>query len=141
MTRNPPAPLYTDPVHGAPTDPTVIEGPDGRWWMFYTQRRADDTGPGVAWVHGTDIARACSSDGGLTWSYAGVVDGLDPHPGRNTLWAPEVVFAEGRFHLFVTHVIGVPSQWSRNAISTPIETTSITRLSESAASWSACRVT
>ncbi len=36
---------------------------------------------------------------------------------------------------------GVPSQWSRSATSTPIETTSITRLSESAASWSACRVT
>ena len=36
---------------------------------------------------------------------------------------------------------GVPSQWSRSATSTPIETTSMTRLSDSAASWSDWRVT
>ena len=36
---------------------------------------------------------------------------------------------------------GVPIQWSRSATSTPIETSSITRLSDSAASWSAWRVT
>jgi hypothetical protein len=112
MTRNPPAPLYTDPVHQAPTDPTLIEGPDGRWWMFYTQRRAGDTRPGVTWIHGTDIATAYSTDGGLTWTYNGVVEGLDPNAGRNTLWAPEVIFAEGRFHMFVTYIVGVPSRWS-----------------------------
>jgi hypothetical protein len=112
MIRNPPSPLYTDPVHLAPSDPTVVEGPDGRWWMFYTQRRAGDTGPGVTWVHGTDIAVASSDDGGLTWTYAGVVDGLDPNPGRNTLWAPEVIFAEGRYHMFATYISGMPSRWS-----------------------------
>ena len=41
-----------------------------------------------------------------------MVEGLDPYEGRNTLWAPEVVFAEGRFHMFVTHIVGVPSQWA-----------------------------
>lgn len=110
-TRTPPAPLYTDPVHLAPTDPTVIEGPGGDWWMFYTQRRAADTGPGVRWVHGTDIGVAVSDDGGLSWSYRGTVAGLDPADGRNTLWAPEVIFAEGRFHMFVSYVSGVPSRW------------------------------
>jgi hypothetical protein len=79
--------------------------------MFYTQRRAADTGPGVSWVHGTDIAVATSADGGLTWTYAGVVDGLDPNDGRNTLWAPEIVFADGRFHMFVTYITGVPPGW------------------------------
>lgn len=112
MIRVPPAPLYTDPAHLAPTDPTVIEGPDRRWWMFYTQRRAGDTGPDFTWVHGTDIGVACSGDGGLTWTYVGVVDGLDPHEGRNTLWAPEVIFAAGQFHMFVTHIAGVPSRWA-----------------------------
>lgn len=119
MTRTPPAPLYTDPL-GAPTDPTVVRGPvglpgtalaDATWWMFYTQRRADEPSPGVAWVHGTDIGVATSDDGGLTWTYRGVVEGLDPHPGRNTLWAPEVVRASGRFHMFVSYIAGIPDRW------------------------------
>ena len=109
--RRAPDPLFTDPL-GAPTDPTVIEGTDGSWWLFATQRRVDDDGPGVSWVHGTDVAVATSDDGGLTWTHRGVVDGLDPHDGRNTLWAPEVVFAEGRFHMFVTYISGVPEQWA-----------------------------
>lgn len=109
--RTPPAPLFTDPIHLAATDPAVVEGPDGRWWMFYTQRRAGDLGPGVTWVHGTDIGTAISDDGGLSWNYDGVVAGIDPYDGRNTLWAPEVIFAESRFHMFVSHVMGVPSRW------------------------------
>lgn len=105
-----PAPLFTDPL-GAPTDPTLVRGPGGTWWLFATQRRPDDPGPGVTWVHGTAIAVATSDDGGLTWTHRGVVDGLDPHAGRNTLWAPEVVHAEGRFHMFVSYVRGVPDRW------------------------------
>lgn len=106
-----PAPLFIDPPHLAPTDPTVIEGPEGDWWMFYTQRHADDDGPGVRWVHGTDIGVATSSDGGLTWGYRHVVEGLSPESGRNTLWAPEVIWAEGRFHMFVSYIRGVPMTW------------------------------
>ena len=90
----------------------MVEGPDGTWWLFATQRRVDDDGPGVSWVHGTDIAVATSDDGGLTWTHRGVVDGLDPGEGRNTLWAPEVVFAEGRFHMFVSYIAGIPEQWA-----------------------------
>ena len=36
---------------------------------------------------------------------------------------------------------GVPNQWSRRATRTPTETSSISRLIEMAASWSAWRVT
>lgn len=116
LDRVPAAPLYSDPAHGAPTDPVVLRGPDGsdgleRWWMFYTQRRSQAQGPGVTWVHGTDIGVATSSDGGLTWQYRGVVDGIDPFAGRNTLWAPEVIAAEGRFHMFVSYIQGVPDRW------------------------------
>lgn len=107
-----PDPLYTDPEHGAPTDPTLIAGPDGRWWMFYTQRRSADPGPGVRWVHGTDIGVAHSVDGGLSWHYGGVVAGLDPEPGRNTLWAPEVITDGARFHMFTSHIVGVPDRWA-----------------------------
>jgi len=110
-SREPPAPLFIDPVHRAPTDPTVVEAPDGTWWMFYTQRRAADRGPGFRWVHGTDIGVAVSADGGLAWDYRGVVSGLDPEEGRNTLWAPEVVRAEGRYHMFASYIRGVPTTW------------------------------
>lgn len=59
--------LYTDPIRLAPTDPSLIAGPDGAWWMFYTQRRAREPGGGKRWVHGTDLGVARSFDGGLTW--------------------------------------------------------------------------
>ena len=55
---------------------------------------------------------AVSDDGGHSWSYQGIVPGIDPYEGRNTLWAPEVVVADGRFHMFVSHIAGVPSRWS-----------------------------
>ena len=113
--REPPAPLYTDPIHHAPTDPSLVGAPDGEWRMFYTQRRAGDRGPGVQWVHGTDIGVAASEDGGLSWEYRGVLEGIDPHPGRNTLWAPEVLWAEGRFHMFVSYIRGVPDRWEGHA--------------------------
>ncbi|MFI7061425.1 hypothetical protein ACIBL3_10610 [Kribbella sp. NPDC050124] len=90
-----PSPLSTDPVHLAPTDPTLIAGPDGTWWMFYTQRRAREPDGGTRWVHGTDIGVAQSVDGGLTWTYGGVVAGLDPHPGRN-------VFRVGEYYWMIT---------------------------------------
>ena len=108
---NTPAPLFSDPVHHAPTDPTLIQAPDGRWLMYYTQRRAADDGPAHTWVHGTDIAVASSRDGGTTWTYEGPVAGLDHLPGRNTLWAPEVIKVGDEFHMFLTHVPGVPSTW------------------------------
>jgi hypothetical protein len=106
-----PAPLFSDPVHQAPTDPVLIEAPDGTWRMLYTQRRAGDRSPGFAWVHGTDIGVAASDDGGRTWMYAGVLEGLDHLEGRNTLWAPEVVRVDGEYHLFLSHVPGVHAGW------------------------------
>lgn len=110
-----PSPLYTDPVHLAPTDPTLVAGPDGDWWMFYTQRRAHEPDGGHRWVHGTDIGVARSTDGGLSWRYAGVAAGIDPHPGRNTLWAPEVIFARDRYHMFTSYITGVPDRWEGHA--------------------------
>lgn len=111
------APLFSDPVHGAPTDPVVVRGPrqsDGsdEWWMLYTQRRSAAEGPSVTWVHGTDIGVATSRDGGSTWNYRGAVEGIDPNPGRNTLWAPEVILAaDSRYHMFVSYIVGVPERW------------------------------
>lgn len=112
MTTTPPAPapLYQDPVHAGPTDPVVVH--DGRqWWMFYTQRRADVSAPGVAWVHGTAIGAATSEDG-RDWLYRGTLDSLAFEPGTNTFWAPEILRAPGgAFHMYVSYIQGVPDRW------------------------------
>ncbi|MEO8735435.1 MAG: hypothetical protein ABI380_02740, partial [Edaphobacter sp.] len=54
-----PKPLFRDPVHDGATDPTVIwNQAKKQWWMFYTNRRADQTPTDpkdVAWLHGTRI--------------------------------------------------------------------------------------
>jgi GH43 family beta-xylosidase len=57
-------PLFRDPVFDGAADPAVVWNPDRRaWWMFYTNRRANAPGlSGVAWVHGTRIGIAESTD-------------------------------------------------------------------------------
>ena len=112
-----PKPLYRDPVCDGAADPVVTWNPHvKRWWMFYTNRRANVPGlSGVAWVHGTRIGIAESADGGATWSYLGTADielpadigGTEP-----THWAPEVFTApDGLHHMFLTVVPGVFEDW------------------------------
>jgi sucrose-6-phosphate hydrolase SacC (GH32 family) len=109
-------PLYRDPIFDGSTDPVVVWNTERRqWWMFYTQRRASAPGPGVAWVHGTDIGIAVSTDDGATWVYAGTARGLDYEPGRNTYWAPEVFWAEGAYQMLVSYISGVPDRWEGHA--------------------------
>lgn len=105
-------PLYRDPIFDGATDPVLVWNRALRqWWMFYTQRRASAPGPGVAWVHGTDIGIAVSEDAGATWLYIGTARGLDHEPGRNTYWAPEILWAEGAYQMFVSYIRGVPDRW------------------------------
>jgi beta-xylosidase len=114
-----PQPLYRDPVFDGAADPVVIWNPHvGKWWMFYTNRRANVPGlSGVAWVHGTPIGIAESSDGGATWKRVGdaaidlpaAVRGEGPTP---TYWAPDVITApDGTHHMFLTVVPGVFENW------------------------------
>ncbi len=113
-----PKPLYRDPVCDGAADPVVIWNPHvGKWWMFYTNRRANVSGlSGVAWVHGTRIGIAESVDGGVTWKYVGTTEidlpvelgGTEP-----THWAPEVITApDGKHHMFLTAVPGVFENWN-----------------------------
>ncbi len=112
-----PKPLYRDPVYDGAADPVVIWNPAvQRWWMFYTNRRANRPElSGVAWVHGTPIGIAESADGGVTWKYAGDADiklppSLTTEP--RTLWAPDVFRApDGTYHMFLTVVPGVFEDW------------------------------
>ena len=79
--------------------------------MFYTNRRAKDTTiGGVAWVHGTRIGIA-ESKNGVNWTYRDTADiGYRPDAGA-TFWAPEVVYNKGLYHMYVTYVPGIFTDW------------------------------
>ncbi|MFI8632731.1 hypothetical protein ACIGEP_09065 [Microbacterium sp. NPDC077663] len=114
--------VYRDPVYDGATDPLVVIAGPGDWWMFYTQRRAThpDPGPGVAWVHGSRVGVARSTDG-IRWSYAGTLEptlsGLHldaagpPASTDRTHWAPEVAHDGIGWRMYLTEIDGVPDQW------------------------------
>ena len=107
-----PAPLFMDPMFDGPTDPTMIYNPmEKAWWMVYTQRRANVPCHGFTWVHGTDLGVASSKDGGQSWLYRGTLNLEAVEPGRNTFWAPEILWADGVCHMYVSYITGVPAQW------------------------------
>ena len=113
-----PKPLYRDPVYDGAADPAVIWNPQiQRWWMFYTNRRAKVPGlSGVAWVHGTRIGIAESTDRGRTWQHVGTAEiDLPPEIGgaEPTHWAPEVFTApDGIHHMLLTVVPGIFENWN-----------------------------
>ena len=112
-----PKPLYRDPVYDGAADPVVIWNPQvEKWWMFYTNRRANVPDlPGVSWVHGTPIGIAESADGGVTWKYVGdaKIESPDPAIAEPTWWAPDVIRGDdGQWHMFLTVVPGVFTDWN-----------------------------
>ena len=117
-TEPPPAgkiaakPLYRDPVFDHPTDPVLTYNAEShRWLMYYTQRR----GGGIPLIHGTKIGMAASEDGGANWKYIGTADityKQDEYPTNYTYWAPEVIWANGKYHMFLAFVPGIFSDWN-----------------------------
>ena len=111
-------PLYRDPVYDGAADPVVIWNPlVKRWWMFYTNRRANVPGTsGVTWVHGTPIGIAASADGGAHWKYVGTAQFDLPaeYGGTNTTcWVPDVTRApDGTWQMFLTIVPGIFEDWN-----------------------------
>jgi beta-xylosidase len=108
-------PLFRDPVYDGAADPVVVwNRAEKRWFMLYTNRRANapaSEAPGVTWVHGTRIGIAQSSDAGATWSYRGTAD-IRYAETEPTHWAPEVVYHEGTYHMYLTFVPGVFTDWN-----------------------------
>jgi hypothetical protein len=110
-----PAPLYRDPVYDGPADPVVIYNrQEKNWWMLYTQRRANMEGQDVSYCYGTAVGVAVSDDHGQQWVYKGALS-LDFEPGQNTFWAPDVVYDNGVYHMFVTYIKGVRTHWGGEA--------------------------
>lgn len=109
-----PKPLYRDPVYdGAADVSTVYDKAHKRWTMFYTNRRATMKLPDkddVSWVHGTPIGIATSSDG-MKWRYKGMAK-IPKACGGPTLWAPELYEEAGTYHMWLTIVPGIYSNWN-----------------------------
>jgi hypothetical protein len=110
-------PLFRDPVHDGAADPVVIwNNHTATWWMFYTNRRANNPAlPDIAWVHGTHLGIAESRDGGATWTYHGIarIDlPADFGPASEVAhWAPEIIAHEGTYHMYLTVVPGIFTDW------------------------------
>ena len=67
-----PSPLYKDPIYDGAADPMVIrKEADGKYYMFYTQRRANQQVDGVSYCYGSMIGVA-ESVNGRDWHYRGV---------------------------------------------------------------------
>lgn len=106
-----PSPLYRDPIFDGAADPCVIYHPqEKKWYMLYTQRRANVPSPDVSYCAGSQIGLAVSEDGGYYWYYLGSLD-LNIEWGMHTYWAPEVIYYEGLFHMYVTRIRGVNTMW------------------------------
>ena len=107
-----PAPLYRDPIYDGAADPMVIRREsDGLFYMFYTQRRANQQVTGVSYCYGSAIGVAESSDG-VHWYYRGALD-LEFEFGHNTFWAPEIIYDpdHATYHMYVSYIRGVYCEW------------------------------
>ena len=106
-----PAPLYRDPIYDGAADPVVIYNRETKeWWMFYTQRRANVQSANVAFCYGTAIGIAVSSDNGQSWVYKGTPV-LEFEEGVNTFWAPDIIYENGVYYMFVVYIQGVRNDW------------------------------
>lgn len=110
-----PAPLFRDPVYDGAADPVVFWNKvENNWWMLYTQRRANEETADVAFCYGNEIGVASTDDHGKSWIYRGTLD-LEFEHGKNTFWAPEVVYSNGVYHMFVVYIRGVRNHWGGDA--------------------------
>jgi hypothetical protein len=107
-------PLFRDPIYDGAADPSVIwQKKEKKWFMFYTNRRANVDGlDGVTWVHGTRIGIAESSDGGTSWKYRDTCDIQYRLSNDYTHWAPEIVENKGVYHMFLSYVPGIFTDWN-----------------------------
>lgn len=108
-----PKPIYRDPIYDGAADPIICRNREtGVYHMFYTNRRANiKTSDGVSWVHGSPIGIATSTDL-AHWSYLQDAN-IDYKPDAEpTYWAPSVIDDGKLYHMFLTYVPGVFTDWN-----------------------------
>ena len=107
-------PLYRDPVWDGAADVSLVFNRGLKHWeMFYTNRRATlrlDDPKDVSWVHATPIGIATTDDGNR-WRVSGEAK-FPAECTAATLWAPEILDADGVYHLWLTVVPGVHKSWT-----------------------------
>jgi hypothetical protein len=108
-----PKPVFRDPVYDGAADVSIVYDRAAKAWkMFYTNRRATMKLPDpkdVEWVHGTAIGIAASDDG-VHWRYQGTAD-FPKACTDVTLWAPEIYYENGTYHMWLTIVPGIFHRW------------------------------
>ena len=111
QVRKAPAPLFRDPIYDGAADPVLIWNRAERaWWMLYTARRANVPTQDVSAYFGNRVGIASSADHGQSWTFRGYLD-LEFERGMNTFWAPDVVYENGTYHMFVVYIQGVRNHW------------------------------
>ncbi|WP_240671040.1 family 43 glycosylhydrolase [Lacibacter luteus] len=106
-----PAPLFRDPIYDGAADPVLVWNKiEKNWWMFYSARRANMPTQDVAAYYGTRIGVASSSNHGQTWLFRGYLD-LEFEKGMNTFWAPDIIYHNNEYHMFVVYIKGVRNHW------------------------------
>lgn len=106
-------PLFRDPIFDGAADPVVVwNKKEKKWFMFYTNRRANAVNEtGVTWVHGTRIGIA-ESKGGAEWKYRDTAN-INYRPTKDyTHWAPDVFEHGGLYHMYLTYVPGIFTDWN-----------------------------
>lgn len=101
-----------DPVHDGATDPVLVwNEAEASWWCLFVHRHANtrvSDPTRIGRCHGTQVGAASTGDGGRSWLYRGDLE-LGVEAGLNTYWGPDVVTVDGRHHLIVTFIRGVPN--------------------------------
>ncbi len=78
-----PAPLFREPETDGVADPVLVwNREEKKWWLLYSQKRANSEAPDVAYYYGNDIGIASAEDNGQTFVYRGTLD-LEFEKGRN----------------------------------------------------------
>lgn len=110
-----PAPLFRDPIYDGAADPVMVWSREEKcWWMLFSARRANAPTQDVAAYYGTRIGTASTPDHGKTWIFRGYLD-LEFEKGWNTFWAPDIIYHNGEYHMFIVYIKGVRNHWGGDA--------------------------